>query len=172
MKQCLMSHPHCSYRFRPPYAFMRIYYWYFPCGFRNSLRGSHVLYPRAWEHLPLTPPTSLSHCYCIDHNNVCGDTPFHGHSSRTELHKPFTTRSPWWMAGPQAKAPGPDRSASLSDKCHQKDIRHLPISYSFKWEYVCDRKREIKNTQGFVKPWNDLQQFGRVSQFVFCWGLR
>lgn len=37
---------------------------------------------------------SLPHCYCIDHNNVSGDTPFHGHSSETELHKPFTTRSP------------------------------------------------------------------------------
>lgn len=39
-------------------------------------------------------PLFLSHCYCIDHNNVSGDTPFHGHSSETELHKPFTTRSP------------------------------------------------------------------------------
>lgn len=46
------------------------------------------------------PPLSLphfllpSHSYCIDHNNVSGDTPFHGHSSETELHKPFTTQSP------------------------------------------------------------------------------
>lgn len=30
----------------------------------------------------------------LDHNNVRGDTPFHGHSSEAELHKPFTTRSP------------------------------------------------------------------------------
>ena len=42
----------------------------------------------------LSLPPSLSHRYCIDHNNVSGDTPFHGHSSETELHKPFTTRSP------------------------------------------------------------------------------
>lgn len=90
---------------------------------------------------------SLSHSYCIDHNNVSGDTPFHGHSSETELHKPFTTRSPWWMAGPPAKAPRPDRSAFLSDKCHEKDIWHLSISCSFKWEYVCDRKKEIKKNQ-------------------------
>lgn len=51
------------------------------------------------------------------------------------------------MAGPPAKAPRPDRSAFLSDKCHEKDIWHLSISCSFKWEYVCDRKKEIKNKQ-------------------------
>lgn len=53
--------------------------------------------------LPTTP-----HCFHIDLNNVSSDTPFHGQSSETELHKPFTTRSLWLMAGPQAKASGPD----------------------------------------------------------------
>lgn len=53
--------------------------------------------------IPTTP-----RCFHIDLNNVSGDTPFHGHSSETELHKPFTTRSLWLMAGPPAKAPGPD----------------------------------------------------------------
>lgn len=96
---------------------------------------------------PLPAPLSLSHRYCIDHNNVSGDTAFHGHSSETELHKPFTTRPPWWMAGPPAKAPRPDRSAFLCDKCHQKDIRHLPISYCFKWEYVCERRSEGGKTE-------------------------
>lgn len=51
-----------------------------------------------------------AHCYCTDHNNVSGGAPFHGHSSETELHKPFTTRSVWWMAVPPAKPPRPDRS--------------------------------------------------------------
>lgn len=96
--------------------------------------------------LPLPP--SLSHCYCIDHNNVSGGTPFHGHSSETELHKPFTTRSPWWMAGPPAKAPRPDRFAFLHDKCQRKDVWHLPISHSLKWERVCYRRD--KKTHGAV----------------------
>ena len=48
------------------------------------------------------------------------------------------------MAGPPAKAPEPDRSAFLRDKCHQKDIWHLPISYTFKWEYVCEKGSETK----------------------------
>lgn len=39
------------------------------------------------------PPTTPG-CFRIDLNNVSGDTPFHGHSSEAELHKPFTTRSP------------------------------------------------------------------------------
>lgn len=116
---------------------------------------------------------SLSHSYCIDHNNVSGDTPFHGHSSETELHKPFTTRSPWWMAGPPAKAPRPDRSAFLSDKCHEKDIWHLSISCSFKWEYVCDRKKEIKKTKqtkknhmGFCHTKNCKKQYSSIFCFL------
>lgn len=115
---------------------------------------------------------SLSHSYCIDHNNVSGDTPFHGHSSETELHKPFTTRSPWWMAGPPAKAPRPDRSAFLSDKCHEKDIWHLSISCSFKWEYVCDRKKEIKkqtnkkNRMGFCHTKNCKKQYSSIFCFL------
>lgn len=116
---------------------------------------------------------SLSHSYCIDHNNVSGDTPFHGHSSETELHKPFTTRSPWWMAGPPAKAPRPDRSAFLSDKCHEKDKWHLSISCSFKWEYVCDRKKEIKKTKqtkknhmGFCHTKNCKKQYSSIFCFL------
>lgn len=117
--------------------------------------------------LPLFP-LFLSHCYCIDHNNVSGDTPFHGHSSETELHKPFTTRSPWWMAGPPAKAPRPDRSAFLRDKYRQKDIRRVPF-FSF-WM----RKRLGEEEEGKKKDANKhLQGFWHTlhTEVLFCFGL-
>lgn len=127
-----------------------------------------------WKDLLLflSLPLFLCHRYCIDHNNVSGDTPFHGHSSETELHKPFTTRSPWWMTGPQAKAPGPDRSTFLWDKYHQTG--HVPIPFCFKWEYVCDKKSETKN---FHRPltYIDLQQNGKIRGFLLmsalCWNI-
>lgn len=70
----------------------------------------HQSLSQIYQNLPIAtflPPTT-PHCFRIDLNNVSSDTPFHGQSSETELHKPFTTRSLWLMAGPPAKAPGPD----------------------------------------------------------------
>lgn len=69
----------------------------------------HQSLSQIYQNRPIAtflPPTA-PYCFRIDLNNVSSDTPFPGQSSETELHKPFTTRSLWLMAGPLAKAPGP-----------------------------------------------------------------
>lgn len=120
-------------------------------------------------------PLFLSHCYCIDHNNVSGDTPFHGHSSETELHKPFTTRSPWWMAGPPAKAPRPDRSAFLRDKYRQKDIRRVSVAFFSLNEKTFGRRRKKRTQTNIFRAFDILY----IQRFCFlndpdgsCWVVR
>lgn len=121
------------------------------CSSNSSVIKSDLSKP-ARRHFP--PPHTTPRCFRIDLNNVSGDTLFHGHSSETELHKPFTIGSLWLMAGPPAKAPGPDRPA---EKYPQTDTRHVVIPYCFKWEYSCDKKRRKESFRMWLTS-TDLQQ--------------